>query len=222
MRTYKYFLYLTALVLAVGCSSDEIQKKAVAEEKRNTMSTSKEIATLGGGCFWCVEAVFQSLKGVSLVESGYMGGTVKNPTYQEVSSGETGHAEVAQLTFDPTVISFEDILRVFFHAHDPTTLNRQGADEGTQYRSAIFYHTPEQEVSARKIFDEITAKKLWNDKIVTEITPASEFYIAENYHQNYYTTHQGQPYCSIVIAPKLQKIYKEFADKIKREKSVLP
>lgn len=173
-----------------------------------------EIATLGAGCFWCVEAVFQELKGVYKVESGYMGGNIKNPTYREVSSGSSGHAEVARITFNPEIISFDEILQVFWTTHDPTTLNRQGADVGTQYRSAIFYHSPGQKATAEKSKKEF-APKLWNDPIVTEITEADNFYIAEDYHQNYYKENPNAGYCKVVINPKVQKVREKFADKLK-------
>ena len=162
-----------------------------------------EIATLGAGCFWCVEAIFQMLNGVVSVESGYTGGRTTNPTYKDICTGTTGHAEVVQITFDPTQISFRKILDVFFVTHDPTTLNRQGADAGTQYRSAIFYHSEAQREIAAEA--KSAAQTLWADPIVTEITPAGTYYPAESYHQNYYSTNPYQPYCSIVIAPKIKK-----------------
>ncbi|HEY3251106.1 MAG TPA: peptide-methionine (S)-S-oxide reductase MsrA [Ignavibacteria bacterium] len=173
-------------------------------------TTKLEKATLGAGCFWCVEAIFQDLKGVEKVESGYSGGTTKNPTYEQVCSGMTGHAEVAQITFDPSVISYEQLLTVFFHVHDPTTLNRQGADAGTQYRSAIFYHNEGQKKTAEKVKEDISKSGLWDDPIVTEITPFDEFYKAEDYHQNYFNENPEKSYCSYVIAPKVKKFYKEF------------
>jgi peptide-methionine (S)-S-oxide reductase len=174
-----------------------------------------ETATLGGGCFWCVEAVFQDLKGVQQVVSGYTGGTVDNPTYQQVCTGATGHAEVVQITFDPQIISFEDILYVFWRTHDPTTLNRQGADVGTQYRSVIFYHNEEQKAIAEKSKRETNASGLWPNPIVTEIAPLRDFYEAEAYHQNYYRINPYQPYCQMVIDPKVQKFRKEFQNKLK-------
>ncbi|MCI0450413.1 MAG: peptide-methionine (S)-S-oxide reductase MsrA [Chlorobi bacterium] len=173
-------------------------------------STKLEKATLAGGCFWCTETIFQDLKGVEKVESGYAGGTVKYPTYQEVCTGTTGHAEVIQISFDPSVISYEQILTVFFHVHDPTTLNRQGADVGTQYRSAIFYHTGEQKKTAEKVIEDITKSALWDDPIVSEVTAFDTFYKAEDYHQNYYKNNPEKSYCSYVIAPKVKKFYKEF------------
>lgn len=174
-----------------------------------------QLATLGGGCFWCIEAIFVELKGVEKVESGYAGGTVKNPTYRDVCTGKTGHAEVTQITFDPSVISFKEILRVFFTIHDPTTLNRQGADVGTQYRSVIFYHDEEQKKMAQQVIAEINTAKIWDHPIVTEVAPYTEFYKAEGYHQNYYANNPGQPYCQVVIAPKVVKFRKQFRDRLK-------
>jgi peptide-methionine (S)-S-oxide reductase len=171
------------------------------------MSTDFQTITLGAGCFWCVEAVFQRLKGVERVVSGYAGGRVKQPTYQQVCAGATGHAEAVQITFDPAVISFEDLLYVFWRAHDPTTLNRQGADVGTQYRSAIFYHDETQKAAAEK--SKSDAAGLWPNPIVTEITPFTNFYEAEAYHQDYYRLNPNQPYCRAVIDPKITKLQKE-------------
>ena len=176
---------------------------------------TKETITLGGGCFWCTEAVFEQLKGVEKVESGYSGGTVPNPTYQQACSGDTGHAEVSQITFDPKVISLKEILEVFFTVHDPTTLNQQGNDVGTQYRSAIFYRNAEQKTVARQVIKEIEAAKIWNRRIVTELEPFKEFYKAEDYHQEYFRLHGQQPYCRVVIAPKVAKFREHFRDKLK-------
>jgi peptide-methionine (S)-S-oxide reductase len=175
----------------------------------------KELATLGGGCFWCLEAVYLELKGVEQVVSGYCGGTVPNPTYYQVCEGDTGHAEVVQLTFDPHEISYKDILQVFFTIHDPTTLNRQGADVGTQYRSVIFYHSPEQKRIAEETIRELTAAKVWDAPIVTEVTPFTVFYPAEDYHQEYFWRNPYQPYCQYVIVPKVVKFRKHFVDKLK-------
>jgi peptide-methionine (S)-S-oxide reductase len=169
---------------------------------------TNEVITLGGGCFWCLEAVFDELAGVVSVESGYSGGPKPNPTYREVCSGTTGHAEVVQVTFDPQVVSLADILRVFFTIHDPTTLNRQGADVGTQYRSAIFYHTDEQKRVAQDVIREITEAKIWDRPIVTQVAPFSGFYIAEDYHQEYYQNNPNQGYCRVVIEPKVAKFRK--------------
>ena len=183
------------------------------------MQTSKEgreVATLAGGCFWCLEAVFDDMKGVESVESGYMGGGTKNPTYDEVCGGDTGHAEVVQLTFDPSVVTFKEILQVFFVIHDPTTLNRQGNDVGTQYRSAIFYHSPEQKAAAEAVIADVTKAGLYRGEIVTEVAPASTFYIAEGYHQEYFARNPYQPYCQAIVAPKVAKFRKHFLDRLKK------
>lgn len=177
----------------------------------------RETATLAGGCFWCLEAVYNQLRGVQSVESGYAGGHIPNPTYQQVCTGGTGHAEVVQITFDPTVITFRDLLEIFFTIHDPTTLNRQGADVGTQYRSAIFYHTPEQKETAEQIINEMNAEKVWDSRIVTEVVPLKEFYRAEDYHQEYYQNNSAQPYCQVVIAPKVAKFRQKYFEKLRRE-----
>jgi peptide-methionine (S)-S-oxide reductase len=174
-----------------------------------------EIATFGNGCFWCTEAVFQKLKGVEQVVSGYSGGKVKNPTYKEVCSGLTGHAEVLQITFDPSVISYEELLEVFWNTHDPTTLNRQGNDIGTQYRSVVFYHSEEQKAKAEQYKQQLTEAAVWSDPIVTEISPASVFYPAEDYHQNYFNQHGDEPYCNFVVRPKVEKFVNKYADKLK-------
>lgn len=176
----------------------------------------KELATLGGGCFWCLEAVYLELKGVEAVVSGYAGGTVPNPTYYQVCAETTGHAEVVQLTFNPNVISYKEILQVFFTIHDPTTLNRQGNDVGTQYRSAIYYHSPEQKRIAEETIKEITADKVWDAPIVTEVAALDVFYPAEDYHQEYFWRNPYQPYCQYVIIPKVAKFRKYFVDKLKK------
>ncbi len=172
-----------------------------------------EVATLGGGCFWCLEAVFDRVKGVESVESGYMGGSVDKPTYREVCAGTTGHAEVVQVTFDPAVITYRELLEVFFSIHDPTTPNRQGNDVGTQYRSAIYTHSPEQDATARATVAQLEPS--FGAPIVTEITPAETFYIAEDYHQEYFANNGGAPYCQFVVAPKVQKFMKYFSAKAK-------
>lgn len=219
----KQVFFLLALMSA-GCHSAQ----NVSPKKEANMTTTlaakdssvlaspgkTEVATLGGGCFWCVEAIYQDLKGVLKVESGYSGGHVDNPTYREVCSGLTGHAEVINVTFDPAVISFKEILEVFFTVHDPTTLNRQGADTGTQYRSAIFYHSPEQKTVAESVKQSMQA--IWDDPIVTEITAFEKFYKAEDYHQNYFKDNPNQPYCSIVIAPKVKKFRQQYQEKLKQ------
>jgi len=178
--------------------------------------TAKEIATLAGGCFWCLEAVFDDLKGVASVESGYMGGRAANPTYEDVCSGKTGHAEVVQLTFDPGVVTFKEILEVFFVIHDPTTLDRQGNDVGTQYRSAIFYHSAEQKAAAEQVIANLGSARIYDDPIVTEVVAASQFYRAETYHQEYFQRNPGQPYCAYVVRPKVAKFRKQFLGKLKK------
>jgi peptide-methionine (S)-S-oxide reductase len=176
---------------------------------------AREVATLGGGCFWCLEAVYQELRGVVKVESGYSGGHVPNPTYRAVCSETTGHAEVVQVTFDPSVVSYKDILEVYFTIHDPTTLNRQGADVGTQYRSVIFYHDDEQRGIVEGVISDLESEGIWSDTIVTEVKPFDEFYVAEDYHQNYFRNNGFQPYCQVIIAPKVAKFRKEHLDRLK-------
>src|ERR671915_2109388 len=178
-------------------------------------SSTREVATLGGGCFWCLEAVYQELRGVEKVESGYSGGHVPNPTYRAVCSETTGHAEVVQVTFDPSVVSYKDILEVYFTIHDPTTLNRQGADVGTQYRSVIFYHSSEQKATAEQLIKELEAKKVWPGRIVTQIVPFEAFYVAEDYHQEYYRLNGQEPYCQVVIAPKMAKLRRQYRERLK-------
>lgn len=173
-----------------------------------------EQATFGGGCFWCTEAVFQDLKGVSAVRSGYMGGHTENPTYKDICEGDTGHAEIIQIDFDPSVISYEELLLVFFKTHDPTTLNRQGNDVGTQYRSVIFYENQEQKQAANDMIDRLEKELIFDRPIVTEVVPITQFYQAEDYHQNYYKQNSHQPYCAYVIQPKLAKLMREFGDKV--------
>jgi len=174
-------------------------------------------ATFGNGCFWCTEAIFQSIKGVQKVESGYMGGDQPNPTYIEVCNGDTGYAEVIHIEYDADVVSFEELLVIFFKTHNPTTLNRQGNDVGTQYRSAIFYYSDEQKSQAEALIKKLTDEQVFDKPIVTEITPASEFYVAESYHQNYYQDNKMKPYCMFVIQPKMNKFAKEFGEKMKEE-----
>ncbi len=187
------------------------------DQSKTGFSRQKEVATLGGGCFWCTEAVFSELKGVEKVQSGYSGGTISNPTYEKVSTGTTGHAEVVQITFDPSVISFEEILKIFFTMHDPTTLNRQGADVGTQYRSVIFYHNNEQKTIAEKVIEEINRAKIWNAPIVTQIEPLKVFYKAEDYHNEYFKRNPEKPYCQLVIAPKIAKLRQHYREKLKKQ-----
>ena len=210
-----------ALILGYACEGkDGSADVTIARAKRtntgsDTMFGQLETATLGAGCFWCVEAVYQDLKGVHKVASGYSGGSVENPTYKQVCTGETGHAEVVQVTFDPEVISFEDILYVFWRTHDPTTRDRQGNDAGTQYRSVIFYHDDRQKAIAVTSKAETEASTLWPNPIVTEIVPFRAFYVAEDDHQNYYKDNPNQPYCRLVIDPKVQKFRKAFGDWLK-------
>ena len=190
----------------------------VSQEKLNPVSSKQlEVATLGGGCFWCTEAVFSLLKGVEKVESGYSGCKMENPTYEKVSTGTTGHVEVVQISFNPDVISFKEILEVFFASHDPTTLNRQGQDIGTQYRSVIFYHDDQQKAIAEQMIKELTETKTWNMPIVTQIEPFKIFYKAEEYHQNYFKNHPEKSYCSIIIAPKIDKLKQHYLGKLKMQ-----
>ncbi|MGH7677666.1 MAG: peptide-methionine (S)-S-oxide reductase MsrA [Gemmatimonadaceae bacterium] len=174
----------------------------------------REVATFGGGCFWCLDASFRQLKGVEKVESGYAGGKRPNPTYEQVCSGATGHAEVIQVTYDPSVITYRDLLGVLFTIHDPTTLNRQGNDMGTQYRSVIYYHSPEQEKDAREVIAELEREHVYDDPIVTELQPLPTFYPAEGYHQDYFNKNPNQPYCAAVVAPKVSKIRKAYFDRL--------
>lgn len=176
-----------------------------------------EIATVGGGCFWCTEAIFKRLKGVEEVTSGYAGGARQDPSYEQVTTGATGHAESVQVEFDPSIISYAKLLEIFFNLHDPTTLNRQGADEGSQYRSVIFYHSENQRNIAEKVRDEIADSGLYHDPIITEIVPFEAFYTAEEYHQNFYETNKNQGYCSYVITPKIHKLLKEYSKEVKEE-----
>jgi len=175
----------------------------------------KEIATLAGGCFWCLEAVYDRMKGVESVESGYIGGKSPNPSYQVVCTGHTGHAEAVQITFDPSVVSYRDLLEVFFAIHDPTTLNRQGHDVGTQYRSEIFYHSPDQKAAAEDVIAALTKDQVFDDPIVTEVVPAGPFYVAEDYHQEFFTRNPEQGYCVAVVRPKVAKLRQKFAEKMK-------
>ena len=188
----------------------------VAQSKISSQPQDREIATLAGGCFWCLEAIYDELRGVEDVVSGYSGGSVPNPSYEMVCTGTTGHAEVVQITFDSKVISFKQILRVFFTIHDPTTLNRQGPDVGTQYRSAIFYHSPEQKATAEQLIAELEASRVWDRPIVTKVTPFEDFYPAESHHQEYFKRNPDQAYCRIVIAPKVAKFRKRYLDELKK------
>jgi peptide-methionine (S)-S-oxide reductase len=207
-----FVLFLQAASCAQNAMDKPLPNSTTIMKDRNT-----ETITFGAGCFWCVEAVFQQLKGVYSVESGYSGGQIKNPSYKEVCTGTTGHAEVCQITYDPGEITLEELLEVYWKTHDPTTLNRQGGDVGTQYRSVIFYHTEEQRQVAEDIKARLNNAKIWNDPIVTEIAPFTIFYMAEDYHQEYYFQNSSQPYCKLVITPKLEKFKKIFADKVKEK-----
>jgi peptide-methionine (S)-S-oxide reductase len=194
---------------------EELALEVAIMDSQQTSSKDQEVATLGGGCFWCTEAIFDELKGVEKVESGYSGGKVPNPSYEDVCTGSTGHAESIQITFKPKQISFRDILQIFFTTHDPTTLNRQGADVGTQYRSAIFYHNPEQETVAKEVIKETNASKIWKKPIVSEVVPFKAFYKAEDYHQEYFKNNSRQPYCQVVIEPKIVKLREHYREKLK-------
>jgi peptide-methionine (S)-S-oxide reductase len=200
MKTILFFISLITLISTVMLNDSEAQEA----------ESNYETAIFGAGCFWCVEAIYQRVNGVVAVESGYAGGHIENPTYNQVVTGKTGHAEVAKVTFDPKVISYQELLEVFWHTHDPTTLNRQGADVGPQYRSAIFFNSLEQKKTAEESLKRTDASDLWNDPIVTEITPLSNYSTAEDYHQNYFNNNPNAGYCSIVIAPKVAKFKKDF------------
>ncbi len=199
---------------SLGCPKPN--RSDLQRRPRRMSQREREVATLAGGCFWCLEAVYEDLKGVEKVESGYAGGSVPNPSYEQVCSGRTGHAEVVQITFDPSVVTYRELLEVFFTIHDPTTLNRQGNDVGTQYRSAIFYHSPEQKSTGEDVIAELEAQKVWDDPIVTEITPLDEYYPAEDYHQEYFRQNPNQPYCAVAIAPKVAKFRRQYLQKLKK------
>jgi len=196
-------------------SAHNSTQTATPDARERATRDGRERATLAGGCFWCLEAVFKDLRGVERVVSGYAGGDAPEPTYYQVCAGTTGHAEVVQITFDPHVVSFRELLEVFFTIHDPTTLNRQGADVGTQYRSAVFYHTPEQRDATEQVIAELSAERVWDAPIVTEVAPLKEFYAAEDYHQNYFENNPAQPYCRAVVAPKVAKFRQKFLEKLK-------
>jgi peptide-methionine (S)-S-oxide reductase len=207
-----------ASVLLSACGPASAERKETTKEATKPAAqpaTGMEVATFGAGCFWSVEAMFKQLKGVTSAEPGYAGGKQANPSYEEVCSGNTGHAEAVNIIFDPKVISYRDLAEIFLTVHDPTTLNRQGADEGTQYRSAIFYRSEAQKRDAEEIIKKVTAARLWNDPIVTQVAPYKQFYRAEDYHLNYYERHPKQPYCVNVITPKIEKFRAKFKDKLK-------
>lgn len=217
----KYNVPLIVLLFVGYCSNAQFVKNKVKKMNQenvkveNTALPTNKVATLAAGCFWCVEAVFQKLKGVEKVESGYMGGTLKNPTYKDVCTGQTGHAEVCQITYNPNIISFEELLEVFWKTHDPTTLNRQGGDIGTQYRSAVFYHDATQKQIAESIKKDLSHSGAYDAPIVTTFEPASVFYKAEDYHQDYFNLNGHNPYCQMVVKPKVEKFKKVFSDRIK-------
>jgi len=206
-------LIILAFLLVSGCKSNTIKHENKMDVTANGIKT--DTATFAAGCFWCVEAIFQELKGVQSVTSGYTGGTIKNPSYKEVCSGLTGHAEACQIIYDPSVIAYDELLEAFWASHDPTTLNRQGADQGTQYRSAIFYHSENQKELAEAYKAKLNSEKAFDKPIVTEISQAGAFYKAEDYHQNYFKENGNAPYCTFVIVPKLEKFRKVFKDKLK-------
>ncbi len=212
----KWVSIILSLVFT-ACTGKEksMSKEDYKQSIQLKVAEGMEIATFAGGCFWCTEAIFLDIKGVQKVVSGYIGGTTKNPTYKEVCTGTTGYAEAIQITYDPKEVAYEDLLEVFFGTHDPTTLNRQGADVGTQYRSEVFYHSLAQKEKAEKYIALIEKEKLYDNKVVTKVTSASEFYPAEDYHQNYYNQNSSQGYCQMVIAPKLEKLRKYYKSKLK-------
>jgi peptide-methionine (S)-S-oxide reductase len=205
MRSIRVFLGMAIFSLVLQVNA----------QKGKNMNNDLAVATFGNGCFWCTEAIFQQLRGVESVYPGYTGGSVKNPSYREVCTGTTGHAEAIQIKYDPSVINYRELLDIFFYTHDPTTLNRQGNDVGTQYRSAIFYHDEEQKAAAEEIISQLTAEKVYDDPIVTEVTPMDVFYMAEDYHKNYYLNNKNQGYCRAVINPKLDKFMKKYGSKTK-------
>jgi peptide-methionine (S)-S-oxide reductase len=230
-KMYLKFVVFLALLCSLSCAKsaqnttsvesdwtkfDSLSKKSTKKKLKNTMEQKLEKVAFGAGCFWCVEAVFQQIPGVTKVVSGYSNGNIKNPTYREVCSGLTGHAEVCELTYDPNLVSFETLLEVFWKTHDPTTLNRQGADVGTQYRSGVYFHNEAQAVLAQQWKDKLNAEKVFPNPIVTEIVAAATFYPAEDYHQQYFNQNGQEPYCQIVIKPKLEKFNKVFGDRFKK------
>jgi peptide-methionine (S)-S-oxide reductase len=216
MRTLLFLVIGLFVALNNGCQNKSTNAQSEKKEEILMDTTKLEKATFGSGCFWCTEAVFEELNGVHSVVSGYAGGHVQNPSYEEVCTGKTGHAEVTQITYDPNVISYDELLEVFWKTHDPTTLNRQGNDVGTQYRSAIFYHNDVQKNLAEKYKKELDASGAWDNPIVTEISPLKNYFPAEEYHQEYYANNPNQGYCAFVIAPKLEKFRKVFKDKLRK------
>ncbi len=210
------YIILFITITFIGCNESNSKEKPGMKNIMNDKNPNLEVATFGSGCFWCTEAIFERVNGVVSVVSGYSGGTVKNPTYDEVCTGKTEHAEVTQITFDPKVVSYDELLEIFWKTHDPTTLNRQGNDVGTQYRSVIFYHNDVQKQKAEYYKNKLTEEKIWDKPIVTEITRFEKFYPAEDYHQEYYDNNPNQGYCAYVITPKLEKFEKIFKDKLKK------
>lgn len=207
--------FLTSIIVYSCNETKSINKKSEINEMGSVQNLNLEKATFGEGCFWCTEAVFERVEGVHSVVSGYAGGTVKDPTYKLVCDGNTGHAEVVQVSYDPAIVSYDELLEIFFKTHDPTTLNRQGADVGTQYRSVIFYHNDDQKKKAEYYKNELDKSGAWDKPIVTEISPLNNFYLAEDYHQNYFENNPNQGYCAFVIGPKVEKFEKVFKDKLK-------
>jgi len=206
-------IFLSILLFSIFSINIAVAQKSTTMQEQ----TKYELATFGGGCFWCTEAIFQELEGVITVIAGYAGGDTKNPTYDDICTGTTGHAEVIQIKYNPSIIDFNLLLEIFFKTHNPTTLNQQGADRGTQYRSAVFFHNAVQREKAQEIIADLTKAKVFDDPIVTEVTPINNYYEAENYHQNYFANNPGNGYCNAVINPKLTKFMKEFKDKLKSE-----
>jgi len=213
--TISFTVFFITLI-SIGCKESKSEIKNNNSKTMDTQNINLDTATFGSGCFWCTEAIFERVKGVSKVVSGYSGGSVDNPTYKEVCNGNTGHAECTQITFDPAVISYDELLEIFWKMHDPTTLNRQGNDVGTQYRSVVFYHNDEQKQKAEYYKNKLTEEKIWDKPIVTEITKFEKFYPAEDYHQEYYDNNPNQGYCAYVITPKVEKFEKIFKDKLKK------
>ncbi len=215
---FKKSIFFVLIISFFSCNLSAEKNKETSDFIINNQTMNGlELATFANGCFWCTEAVFQLLEGVDTVDPGYAGGTVKNPSYEEICTGTTNHAEVIRITFNPKIITYSELLEVFFSTHDPTTLNRQGADVGTQYRSAIFYHNDKQKAAATEIILALEKEKVFDDKIVTEITAINNYYTAENYHKNYYNNNKNQGYCRAVINPKLEKFKEKFKNKLKRE-----
>lgn len=204
-------------ILLFGCTEGNSEIENISESKMMEQNKDLEAATFGSGCFWCTEAIFERIEGVKSVVSGYAGGTVVNPSYKDITSGTTGHAECTQIMYDPNIVSYDELLEIFWKTHDPTTLNRQGNDVGTQYRSVVFYHNKEQKEKAEFYKNKLTEEKIWDDPIVTEITALEKFYEAEDYHQEYYENNPNQGYCTFVITPKVEKFEKIFKDKLKKK-----